>query len=100
MYFLKWIITKLLKNQHNLLQPFYASSHDVFVIGVLVLAIGAGIGVARLDDRPPPLPRGVTPDAQFWIESTRFARRRRARRPSRAGSVNGTSTSFEKPTAT
>ena len=45
MYFLKWLITKLLKNQHNLLQPFYASSHDVFVIGILVLAIGAGIGV-------------------------------------------------------
>ncbi len=44
-YFLKWIITKLLKNQHNLLQPFYASSHDVFVIGVLVLFIGAFIGV-------------------------------------------------------
>ena len=44
-YFLKWIITKLLKNQHNLLQPFYASSHDVFVIGALVLAIGAVIGV-------------------------------------------------------
>ena len=33
-YFLKWIITNLLKNQHNLLQPFYASSHDVFVIGI------------------------------------------------------------------
>jgi cell division transport system permease protein len=44
-YFLKWIITKLLHNQHNLLQPFYASSHDVFVIGALVLAIGAVIGV-------------------------------------------------------
>src|SRR5207248_6290403 len=28
-YFLKWIITKLLHNQHTLLQPFYASSHDV-----------------------------------------------------------------------
>ena len=25
-YLLKWIIAKLLKNQHNLLQPFYASS--------------------------------------------------------------------------
>ena len=44
-YFLKWLITKLLKNQHNLLQPFYASSHDVFVIGALVLSIGAVIGV-------------------------------------------------------
>jgi cell division transport system permease protein len=44
-YFLKWIITKLLAHQHNLLQPFYASSHDVFVIGTLVLAIGAAIGV-------------------------------------------------------
>jgi len=44
-YFLKWIITKLLAHQHNLLQPFYASSHDVFVIGTLVLVIGAGIGV-------------------------------------------------------
>ena len=44
-YFLKWIITKLLRHQHNLLQPFYASSHDVFVIGALVLAIGAAIGV-------------------------------------------------------
>ena len=44
-YFLKWIITKLLKHQHNLLQPFYASSHDVFVIGALVLFIGCAIGV-------------------------------------------------------
>jgi len=44
-YFLKWLITKLLRNQHNLLQPFYASSHDVWVIGLFVLAIGAGIGV-------------------------------------------------------
>ena len=44
-YFLKWIITKLLHNQHNLLQPFYASSHDVVVIGILVLAIGAAIGI-------------------------------------------------------
>jgi len=44
-YFLKWIISKFLKNQHNLLQPFYASSHDVFVIGALVLAIGAVIGI-------------------------------------------------------
>src|SRR5213078_3672713 len=44
-YFLKWIITKLLRNQHTLLQPFYASSHDVVVIGTLVLAIGAGIGI-------------------------------------------------------
>jgi cell division transport system permease protein len=44
-YFLKWIITKLLHNQHTLLQPFYASSHDVVVIGILVLAIGAGIGI-------------------------------------------------------
>jgi cell division transport system permease protein len=44
-YFLKWIITKLLAHQHNLLQPFYASSHDVFVIGALVLFIGAAIGV-------------------------------------------------------
>jgi cell division transport system permease protein len=45
-YLLKWIITNLLKNQHNLLQPFYASSHDVFVIGSWVLLIGAVIGVA------------------------------------------------------
>ena len=44
-YLLKWIITNLLKNQHNLLQPFYASSHDVFVIGSWVLLIGAVIGV-------------------------------------------------------
>src|SRR4051794_10940896 len=44
-YFLKWIISKFLKNQHNLLQPFYASSHDVFVIGALVLTIGAVIGI-------------------------------------------------------
>jgi cell division transport system permease protein len=44
-YFLKWLITNLLKNQHSLLQPFYASSHDVVVIGALVLCIGAGIGV-------------------------------------------------------
>ena len=45
-YLLKWIITNLLKHQHNLLQPFYASSHDVFVIGTWVLLIGAVIGVA------------------------------------------------------
>jgi cell division transport system permease protein len=44
-YFLKWIITKLLHNQHTLLQPFYASSQDVVVIGTLVLAIGAAIGI-------------------------------------------------------
>jgi cell division transport system permease protein len=44
-YFLKWLITNLLKNQHSLLQPFYASSHDVVVIGALVLFIGASIGV-------------------------------------------------------
>ena len=45
-YFLKWVITRLLQHQHNLLQPFYASSHDVFVIGSWVLLIGAVIGVA------------------------------------------------------
>jgi cell division transport system permease protein len=45
-YFLKWIITRLLRNQHSLLRPFYASSHDVIVIGVWVLLIGAVIGVA------------------------------------------------------
>ena len=45
-YLLKWIISNLLKHQHNLLQPFYASSHDVFVIGTWVLLIGAVIGVA------------------------------------------------------
>jgi cell division transport system permease protein len=45
-YFLKWVITRLLKHQHNLLKPFYASSHDVFVIGSWVLLIGAVIGVA------------------------------------------------------
>jgi cell division transport system permease protein len=44
-YFLKWLITRLLENQNKLLQPFYTSSHDVFVIGALVLLIGAGIGV-------------------------------------------------------
>ncbi len=44
-YFLKWLITKLLKNQNHLIQPFYASSHDVFVIGALVLSIGAVIGI-------------------------------------------------------
>jgi len=44
-YFLKWLITNLLKNQHSLLQPFYVSSHDVVVIGAMVLVIGAGIGV-------------------------------------------------------
>ena len=34
------------RTQHNLaLQPFYVSFEDVFVIGVLVMAIGAGIGV-------------------------------------------------------
>jgi len=44
-YFLKWIITKLLRNSHNLIRPFYASSHDVIVIGALVLAIGAAIGI-------------------------------------------------------
>ncbi len=49
-YLLKWIITNLLKSRHNgsasLFQPFYASSHDVFVIGSWVLLIGAVIGVA------------------------------------------------------
>jgi len=44
-YFLKWVVTNLLKNQHSLLQPFYVSSHDVVVIGAMVLVIGAGIGV-------------------------------------------------------
>jgi cell division transport system permease protein len=44
-YGLKVLIARLLKNQHNLLQPFYASSHDVFVIGTWVLVIGAVIGV-------------------------------------------------------
>jgi cell division transport system permease protein len=44
-YGLKVLIARLLKNQHNLLQPFYASSHDVFVIGTWVLIIGAVIGV-------------------------------------------------------
>ena len=46
---LKVLIEKLLKNQQRsgrLLQPFYASSHDVFVIGTWVLLIGAIIGVA------------------------------------------------------
>ena len=58
-YFLKWIITKLLKHQHNLLQPFYASSHDVFVIGA------SGVRDRRrhrrdgLDDRPAEIPRCV-----------------------------------------
>jgi cell division transport system permease protein len=45
-YLLKWIISNLLKHQKTLLQPFYASSHDVFVIGTWVLLIGATIGVA------------------------------------------------------
>jgi cell division transport system permease protein len=44
-YLLKWIIGNLLKNQKTLLQPFYASSHDVFVIGTWVFLIGATIGV-------------------------------------------------------
>jgi cell division transport system permease protein len=44
-YFLKWLITRLLENQNKLLQPFYVSTHDVFVIGALVLLIGAGIGM-------------------------------------------------------
>jgi cell division transport system permease protein len=44
-YFLKWLITNLLKNQHSLLQPFYVSSHDVVVIGAMVLFIGASIGM-------------------------------------------------------
>ena len=45
-YLLKWIIGNLLKHQHNLFSPFYASSHDVLVIGTWVLLIGAVIGVA------------------------------------------------------
>jgi cell division transport system permease protein len=45
-YMLKWIISNLLKHQKTLLQPFYASSHDVLVIGTWVLLIGAVIGVA------------------------------------------------------
>ncbi len=46
-YGLKALITKLLENQRgNLFSPFYASSYDVFVIGVGVLVIGALIGIA------------------------------------------------------
>jgi cell division transport system permease protein len=45
-YFLKLLITNLLESGTNrLLQPFYASSDDVIVIGALVMIIGAGIGV-------------------------------------------------------
>jgi cell division transport system permease protein len=45
-YFLKLLITNLLESGTNrLLQPFYASSDDVIVIGALVMFIGAGIGV-------------------------------------------------------
>jgi cell division transport system permease protein len=46
-YGLKALITKLLENQRgNLFSPFYASSYDVFVIGIGVLVIGAVIGIA------------------------------------------------------
>jgi cell division transport system permease protein len=46
-YGLKALITRLLANQRgNLFSPFYASSYDVFVIGVGVLVIGALIGIA------------------------------------------------------
>jgi len=46
-YGLKELITKLLENQRgNLFSPFYASSYDVFVIGIGVLVIGAVIGIA------------------------------------------------------
>ncbi len=44
-YVFKLIITNLLRHQHDLFRPFYASSHDVFVIGTLVVLIGAAIGV-------------------------------------------------------
>src|SRR6188472_4829175 len=45
-YGLKSLITRLLENQRgNIFSPFYASSHDVFVIGAAVLVIGCVIGV-------------------------------------------------------
>ena len=122
-YFLKWLITNLLKNQHSLLQPFYVSSHDV----VGDRRDGAGHRRRhrrdRLDDRPAPLPRGVTVGSrsracelpgrlwaardvalfagmgQFWIGSTACAAAVSSSSQS-DGSVNGTSTSLVKPTAT
>jgi cell division transport system permease protein len=42
---LKIIISNLLSNQHTLLSTFRVTSADAFGIGMLVLAIGAGIGV-------------------------------------------------------
>ena len=42
---LKIIISNLLSNQHTLLSTFRVTSADAFGIGLLVLAIGAGIGV-------------------------------------------------------
>jgi cell division transport system permease protein len=46
-YALKALITRLLEHQRgNLFSPFYASAHDVFVIGSSVLVIGAVIGIA------------------------------------------------------
>ena len=42
---LKIIIANLLSNQHTLLSTFRVTSADAFGIGMIVLAIGAGIGV-------------------------------------------------------
>ena len=42
---LKIIIANLLSNQHTLLSTFRVTSADAFGIGMIILAIGAGIGV-------------------------------------------------------
>ena len=45
-YGLRVILTDLVKDSHNLFTHFYVSTGDAVGIGMVVLAIGGGIGVA------------------------------------------------------
>ena len=44
-YALKVVIENLISHRHDLLQSFYVTNNDAFWIGMLVLFIGAGIGL-------------------------------------------------------
>jgi cell division transport system permease protein len=44
-YALKVVISNLVRHRHDLLQSFYVTNGDAFGIGILVLIIGAGIGI-------------------------------------------------------
>jgi cell division transport system permease protein len=44
-YGLKVLLSNWLRHTHNLFSPFYASPHDVVVIGTFVVLIGSAIGV-------------------------------------------------------